>query len=216
MMKKELKKVNKGAKEQKKVKKEAKKAAAKATKSRFASEVVAHLDLEESSTQVPGTYLLKTWKVKNTGTVSWSADTIATFKKGAKEMVTPDSLNVMVGSVAPGEVTYIRAMFAVPEKVGKHKVVFRLQAPDAGKFGAPMKTFITVEGSPESEPEPVIEDVPEEPEPSAPMLEEQDEKFEHEEQLVLLQNMGFEAEQSKAVLISVGGNVEQAFEILLN
>jgi len=203
-------------KEQKKMKKELKKVvnkgAKKAAKTRFSSEVVAHLDLEESSTQAAGTYLLKTWKVKNTGTVSWSAETIATFKSGVKEMVTPDSLNVMVGSVAPGEVTYIRAMLTVPEKAGKHKVVYRLQAPDAGKFGSPMKTFITVEGAPE--PEPVIEEVSE-PEPSAPVMEE-DEKFEHEEQLVLLQNMGFGAEQSRVVLISVGGNVEQAFEILLN
>jgi len=209
---KELKQKKKEQKKMKKELKEVNKEAKKLARTRFASEVVAHLDLEESSTQVGGTYHLKTWKVKNTGTVTWSDETIATFKKGAKDMVTPDSLNVMVGSVAPGEVTYIRAMFSVPEEAGKYKVVYRLQAPDAGKFGAPMKTFITVE----AEPEPVVEEEPE-PEPvvapSAPALEE---KFEHEEQLVLLQNMGFEAEQCKAVLISVGGNVEQAFEILLN
>jgi len=194
-LKKELKKVNKEAK--------------KIAKTRFASEVVAHLDLEEESTQVPGTYLLKTWKVKNTGTVTWSPDTIATFKKGAKQMVTPDSLNVMVGAVAPGEVTYIRAMFAVPEETGKYKVVFRLQAPDAGKFGEPMKTFVTVEAVAEPEPEPVVEP---EPEPSAPAMEQ---KFEFEEQLAMLCNMGFDAEQSKAVLLATGGNVEAAFELLL-
>merc|ERR1740123_2373852 len=158
-LKKELKKVNKEAK--------------KVAKARFASEVVAHLDLEEESTQAPGTYLLKTWKVKNTGTVTWSEDTFATFKKGAKKMVTPDSMNVMVGAVAPGEVTYIRAMFAVPEKAGKYKVVYRLQAPEAGKFGVPMKTFVIVEGSKEEEievpePQPVAEPEPE-PVPSAPV-----------------------------------------------
>merc|ERR1719412_1915766 len=180
-LKKELKKVNKEAK--------------KIAKTRFASEVVAHLDLEEESTQVPGTYLLKTWKVKNTGTVTWSPDTIATFKKGAKQMVTPDSLNVMVGAVAPGEVTYIRAMFAVPE--------------ETGKFGEPMKTFVTVEAVAEPEPEPVVEP---EPEPSAPAMEQ---KFEFEEQLAMLCNMGFDAEQSKAVLLATGGNVEAAFELLL-
>merc|ERR1719499_480717 len=136
---KELKKVNKEVKKERKEKK------------RFASEVVAHLDLEETSVQRPGTFLLKTWKVKNTGTVAWGEDTLATFKKGNKNMVTPDSFNVMVGSVQPGEVTYIRAMFAVPEEAATHKVVYRLQAPEAGKFGEPMKTFITVE--------PVVEEV---------------------------------------------------------
>jgi len=191
-------------KELKKVKKEAKKVA----KTRFASEVVAHLDLEETSTQVAGTFVLKTWKVMNTGTVAWSEDTIATFKKGAKDVVTPDSMNVMVGSVAPGEITYIRAMFSVPQSAGKYKVVYRLQAPEAGKFGAPMKNFIIVESSEEPKPEPVAE-----PEPSAPVVEE--ESFEHQQQLITLQNMGFEVEQCKSVLIVTEGNVEAAFELLL-
>merc|ERR1712027_28577 len=174
-------------KELKKAKKEAKKEK-KASKARFASEVAAHLDLEECSTQVAGTYVLKTWKVKNTGTVAWGEDTIATFKKGAKKMVTPDSMNVMVGAVAPGDVTYIRAMFAIPEKAGKYKVVYRLHAPEAGKFGAPMKTFVVVEGAAEE----VVEEAPvAEPEPAAvaPV-------FEYQAQLDSLTSMGFDEEQA--------------------
>merc|ERR1712117_212777 len=200
-------------KELKKAKKEAKKEK-KAAKARFASEVVAHLDLEECSTQVAGTYVLKTWKVKNTGTVAWSEDTIATFKKGAKQMVTSDSMNVMVGTVAPGEVTYIRAMFAIPEKAGKYKVVYRLQSPEAGKFGAPMKTFVVVEGAaeevveeaPVAEPEPVVEP---EPEAVAPV-------FEYQAQLDSLTSMGFDEEQAKAALVVSAGNVETAVQILLS
>lgn len=207
---KELKEKKKAAKmkqkELKKAKKEAKKVAT-APKPRFASEVVGHLDLEECSTQVAGTYVLKTWKVENTGTVSWSADTMATFKKGCKKMVTADSMNVNVGAVAPGDVTYIRAMFAVPEKAGKYKVIYRLQAPDAGKFGAPMKTFVIVEGAEKMvEPEPVVE-----PEPSAPV----EEAFEFQNQLTTLTSMGFDEEQAKSVLIAVSGNVEAALQILL-
>lgn len=191
-------------KELKKVKKEAKKVA----KTRYASKVVAHLDLEETSTQVPGTFVLKTWKVKNTGTVAWSEDTIATFKKGAKDVVTPDSMNVTVGSVAPGEVTYIRAMFSVPQNAGKYKVVYRLQAPEAGKFGAAMKTVIIVESSEEPKPEPIAE-----PEPSAPVEEG---SFQYQEELATLVNMGFEQEQCKSVLIVTKGNVEAAFEHLVS
>jgi hypothetical protein len=214
--KKEQKKI---AKELKKVHKEVKKEkkeARKEQKKRFASEVVTHLDIEENSTQVGGTYVLKTWKVKNTGTVAWGEDTLCTFKKGNKNMVTPDSFNVMVGSVQPGEVTYIRAMFAVPEKAGTYKVVYRLQAPEAGKFGAPMKTFITVEPvveeaeEPESvpEPEPVMEEV----EPSAPV----EEAFQFAEQLKIVQNMGFDVEQGKTALVATEGDVNGAIAILLN
>merc|ERR1719203_635680 len=61
----------KAKKELKKAKKQQKKVA----KQRFASEVVAHLDAEEVQTAQPGTMLLKTWKVKNTGTVAWSEET---------------------------------------------------------------------------------------------------------------------------------------------
>jgi len=202
---KELKEKKKEKKQKIKELKKMKKQAKKVAKTRYASEVVAHLDLEETSTQVSGTFVLKTWKVKNTGTVAWSEDTIATFKKGARDVVTPDSMNVMVGSVAPGEVTYIRAMFSVPQSAGKYKVVYRLQAPEAGKFGAAMKTFIIVESSEEPEPE---------PEPSAPVEEE--ESFQYQEELATLMNMGFEQEQCKSVLIVTNGKVEAAFELLLN
>merc|ERR1712109_301763 len=204
--KKEQKKIEK---ELKKVKKEVK----KEKKRRFGSEVVDHLDLDENSTQVAGTYVLKTWKVKNTGTSAWSEETIATFKKGNEKMVTPDSFNVLVGAVQPGDVTYIRAMFAIPEDAGTHKVVYRLQAPEAGKFGAPMKTFITVEPVAEEAEEPVPEPaIEEEPVPSAPV----EEVFQFAEELKSLQNMCFGIEQSKAALVATEGDITGAIAILLN
>lgn len=214
-LKEKKKEQKKKEKELKKVKKEAK----KEKKKRFASEVLAHLDLDETSTQVAGTYVLKTWKVQNTGTIAWGEDTIATFKKGHKNMVTPDSFNVMVGTVQPGEVTYIRAMFNIPQEAGTYKVVFRLQAPEAGKFGAPMKTFVSVEPAEEAEesfiePEPVSEPEPviEEPEPSAP----EEAVFQFAEELKCLQSMGFDIEQGKTALIATEGDLNGAIAILLN
>merc|ERR1719461_1109489 len=176
-LKKEAKKCRQELKEKKKEQKQKQKElkqvkkSVKKSKKKFAAEVVGHLDLAEESTQVPGIYCLKTWKVKNTGTFSWGEDTIATFKKGYREMVSADSLNVIVGSVAPGEVTYIRAMFAIPEQAGKYNVTFRLQSPEAGKFGAPLKTTIFVEGTEESEEESIPY-----AEPSAPAVEEKQEE----------------------------------------
>merc|ERR1712173_214366 len=215
----ELKEKKKKKKQKKKELKHAKKEAKKVAKNRFASEVISHLDLDEVSTQQPGSYALKTWKVKNTGTVSWSEDTIATFKRGYKDMVSADSMNVVVGSVAPGEVTYIRAMFAIPSEAGEYNVVFRLQAPDAGKFGAPMKTKVFVEKDVE-----VSEDESEEPEPSAPVQEfkeepvpePEEEPFIHQPGLESIVLMGFSPEQAKNVLIATEGNVEAALNLLLN
>jgi len=208
--------------EQKQKKKELKqvKKAAKQAKKKYASTVVGHLDLEAESTQAPGTYVLKTWKVKNVGTLAWGEDTIATFKKGHREMVSADSQNVIVGSVAPGEVTYIRAMFAVPEEAGKYNVVFRLQSPEAGKFGAPMKTTVFVEATEVSE-----EEQPQVPvyEPSAPLFveeaeeeEEEEEEFEYQEQAEQLVSMGFGLDHIKPVLVATQGDTEQALNLLLN
>jgi len=218
--KKEQKQKQKELKQVKKSVKKEKKAEKKAAKKKFAAEVVGHLDLDAESTQAPGIYCLKTWKVKNTGTFSWGEDTIATFKKGYREMVSADSLNVCVGSVAPGEVTYIRAMFAVPEQAGKYNVTFRLQSPEAGKFGAPLKTTIFVEGTEDSE-----EDSIPYAEPSAPVVEEKQEEevveeqepeFVYQSQAEVLQSMGFPLEQVKPVLVATGGNTEQALNLLLN
>jgi hypothetical protein len=215
----ELKEKKKEQKQKQKELKQVKKSVKKAAKKKFAAEVVAHLDLEAESTQAPGIYVLKTWKVKNTGSFSWGEDTIATFKKGYKEMVSADSHNVIVGSVAPGEVTYIRAMFAVPQEAGKYNVTFRLQSPEAGKFGAPLKTTIFVDGTEESE-----EDSIPYAEPSAPAVEEKQEEevveeepeFVYQSQAEVLRSMGFSLEQVKPVLVATEGNTEQALNLLLN
>jgi outer membrane biosynthesis protein TonB len=208
--------------EQKKKQKELKqvKKSVQQSKKKYAADVVGHLDLEAESTQAAGTYVLKTWKVKNVGSLPWGEDTIATFKKGHREMVSPDSLNVIVGSVAPGDVTYIRAMFAIPEEAGKYNVTFRLQSPEAGKFGAPLKTTVFVEPTETEESEeksqvPVYE-------PSAPAMveapeeEEEEEEFEYQHQAEQLVSMGFGLDHIKPVLVATQGNTEQALNLLLN
>merc|ERR1712060_129151 len=214
----ELKEKKKAQKQKQKELKQVKKSVKK-SKKKFSAEVVGHLDLEAESIQVAGTYALKTWKVKNTGAHSWSQDTIATFKKGHKEMISADSLNVNVGCVAPGDVTYIRAMFAIPEDAGKFNVTFRLQSPEAGKFGAPLKTTVIVEATeseeePEQQPEPCVPSY----EPSAPAIAEEpeEEEFEYQSQAEVLVSMGFALEQVKPVLVAAEGNTEQALNLLLN
>ena len=122
-------------------------------------------------------------------------------------------------------------MFSVPQNAGKYKVVYRLQAPEAGKFGAAMKTVVNrflvfvfvylqvyvlhfffceiiVESSEEPKPEIIAE-----PEPSAPVEEG---SFQYQEELATLVNMGFEQEQCKSVLIVTKGDVAAAFEHLVS
>jgi len=218
---KELKSKKQEQKNAKKELKEAKKQQKKVwlAKQRFASKVVAHLDAEEVQIAEPGTMLLKTWKVENTGTVAWSEETIASFVKGREAVVSPDCRLVQVGAVAPGEVVYIRIMLEAPTSAGKYKVIFRLNNPEAGRFGAPMKSFIVVE-EPKSE---IVEDekiaaeveeVYVEPEVEEP-VEPQPEPFRFQVALDQIVSMGFPENDTKSILVAVEGNVERTLEILM-
>merc|ERR1719336_1830144 len=84
-LKKEMKAIRKEQKKLKKMEKKAEKQAkkeAKKMRKQLDCEVTGHLDMDETSEQIAGAMVLKTWKVKNTGTVAWPEDTIAVFHTG--------------------------------------------------------------------------------------------------------------------------------------
>merc|ERR1712037_36201 len=140
---KEMKKVEKKAKERKSLD----------------AEVVGHLDTEEQSQQKPNSLVLKTWKVKNTGTLAWSDDTVAAFHSGNKSLVVSGYEVVHVGALEPNDVAYIRVMFNAPLVEGPYSVTYRLSGP-MGKFGGRLNTEIEVieesVNKPESIPEPAV------------------------------------------------------------
>lgn len=206
----------------------------------YDGKVMDHLDLAEESVQVAGTTVLKTWKVKNTGTETWSEDTIVSFVKGSANLVVDSYAVVAVGSLAPGDVAYIRAMFQVPTAPGKYFLTYRLFAPEQGKFGQKLRTVIVVE---EPQVEEVEEEVVSQPKPVAVNEdndeEEQDsiesavevveetnepeeaevEPFQYQAELDQLQAIGFSAylpeDELKAILVVAEGNVELAVDMVL-
>merc|ERR1719361_972158 len=131
-------------KEMKKVKKQQKKSMKK-----LDGEVTGHLDTEEKSTQKPGATVLKTWKVKNIGSTTWSEDTIAIFHSGNQSLVVPGYEVIQVGSLEPNDVAYIRCMLSVPDVEGTYNVTYRLSGPK-GKFGGRLTTEIEVVAKPEA------------------------------------------------------------------
>merc|ERR1712156_1133359 len=113
------------------------KAMKKASKpAKLCAKVVGHLDMDEISEQVAGSCCIKTWKVKNTGATAWPEDTFITFTKGHVKLVADGYHAVPVTeTVKPGEVTYIHAMFNVPNvEEGRFSVVYRLCDPNGKKF----------------------------------------------------------------------------------
>jgi len=130
-------------KEMKACRKEMKKAQKKEKKKKLDGEVTGHLDVDEKSVQQPGTNVLKTWKVKNTGTEVWCEDTIAVFNSGNHSLVVPGYDVIQVGALEPNDVAYIRCMLTVPEVEGTYNVTYRLSGPK-GKFGGRLTTEIEV------------------------------------------------------------------------
>merc|ERR1719479_520081 len=115
----------------------------KEKKKKLDGEVTGHLDVDEKSVQQPGTNVLKTWKVKNTGKVAWCEDTIAVFNSGNHSLVVPGYEVISVGALEPNDVAYIRCMLTVPEFEGTYNVTYRLSGPK-GKFGGRLTTEIEV------------------------------------------------------------------------
>lgn len=128
-------------KEVKACKKEMKKA--KKSLKKFDAEVVGHLDTDEKSVQKPGSSVVKTWKVKNTGTEAWGENTMAVFLCGNKSLVVPGFEFLQVEPTLPGHVAYIHCMLQAPDVQGTYSLCYRL-ANMSGKFGSKMMTEFEV------------------------------------------------------------------------
>lgn len=224
-------------KEMKKVKKQQKKSMKK-----LDGEVTGHLDTEEKSTQKPGATVLKTWKVKNIGSTTWSDDTIAIFHSGNQRLVVPGYEVIQVGSLEPNDVAYIRCMLSVPDVEGTYSLTYRLSGPK-GKFGGRLTTEIEVVAEKETSMEepkvtftsepgkniPAVIDVADEdkeppkaveviePKPSAPVQPEPVQQFQFQKQKDQLKMMGFEMDDEtlESVLVACKGDIGQAIQLLM-
>jgi len=208
----------------------------------YSAEVVDHLDLAEESVQNAGEMVLKTWKVMNNGTDTWGEDTIASFVKGSANLVVDSFAVASVGSLAPGDVAYIRVMFQVPTTPGRYFVTYRLFTPEQGKFGEKLRTTIIVEEEQEivrtveeevvNQPKPAavapeyVEQEEEEEEESiesaVEVVEEEvqeEEPFQFQAALDQLWAIGFGSylpeDELKAILVVVEGDVQSAVDMVL-
>merc|ERR1712025_92541 len=112
-----------------------------------------------------------------------------------------------VGSLAPGDVAYIRVMFQVPTTPGKYFVTYRLFTPAQGKFGEKLRTTIIVK-----EQEEEVEEEEEE-------VQGEEEPFQFQAALDQLWAIGFGSylpeDELKAILVVVEGNVQSAVDMVL-
>lgn len=239
-LKKEMKAIRKEKKKLMKAEKQAAKQArkeAKKMRKQLDCEVTGHLDMDETSEQVAGATVLKTWKVKNTGDVAWPEDTIAVFHKGNQSVICPGYEVIQVGTVEPNHVAYIRCMMSVPEREGSYSVTYRLSGPAVGKFGSGLSTEFEVKEKPAEtiqEPIEVEDNIPQaidiaekqvekeervmkQPSAPAPAPQEPAPPSPFQQQKQQLKMMGFDMDDEtlESVLVACKGDMGQAISLLM-
>jgi hypothetical protein len=93
----------------------------------------------------PGKSFVKTWRIRNTGTCAWEADTKLVFSSG-DQMNGPSS--VAVGPVAPNSGAQVSVNLVAPSTPGTYKGNWQLQAPDGTGYGSVIYAEIVVPAAP--------------------------------------------------------------------
>jgi len=88
----------------------------------------------------PGQTIVKSWEVKNAGTVAWPVGTILRQCRGTVGLEkTPQ-----VTPAEPGQVVDISALVRAPLVAGEHRLAFRLSDVTGRKFGPKLRCDVTV------------------------------------------------------------------------
>jgi hypothetical protein len=81
----------------------------------------------------PGETFVKTWRLKNTGTCVWPADTLVVFLSGS-QMSAPSSQSIGA-AVAVDEERDVSVTMKAPTEAGTYTGYWMLKIPNAGRFG---------------------------------------------------------------------------------
>lgn len=86
---------------------------------------VEDLTIPDGTGAAPGVAFVKSWRLKNTGTTTWTTAYALVFIDGER-MGSPDSISIPK-EVRPGETVDISVKLTAPTKAGSYKTFFRLR-----------------------------------------------------------------------------------------
>lgn len=90
-----------------------------------AASFVADVTVPDGTGAAPGSQFEKIWRIKNTGTTTWTVSYSLVWVDGEK-MGAPDSI-AMPNEVRPGETVELKVKLTAPEKSGSYQTFFRLR-----------------------------------------------------------------------------------------
>jgi hypothetical protein len=97
------------------------------------AEFVADVTVPDGTNFTPGEAFVKTWRLKNTGTTTWTRDYLLVFVRG-EQMGGPPTV-AMPESVAPGETIELSVDMTAPERLGSHTGFWQFRTPAGQPFG---------------------------------------------------------------------------------
>ncbi|KAL0984183.1 hypothetical protein UPYG_G00138230 [Umbra pygmaea] len=97
----------------------------------------------------PGTKFIKYWKMRNSGTISWTSETKLKFMWGNLSLASEEKREVAVPLLQPGQVGVVSVAFIAPMMEGTYTSHWRL-AHCGGQFGPRVWCSIVVTPSPQA------------------------------------------------------------------
>jgi hypothetical protein len=106
------------------------------------ADIIAHLTLPNGTTVSPDQALLKTWRIRNSGSTIWGDGYQLAFVSG-NQMGAPSSVN-LPHSVAPNQTVDISVNITSPSTDGTHQGNWRMRNPSGTYFGDTVPVNIKV------------------------------------------------------------------------
>lgn len=100
-----------------------------------------HITYPDGSEVRAGTQFTKTWAIRNTGSIAWSAGYTLT-RVGGTEM--GDTQQIEVTGIAPQQIAYVTIEMTAPETTGRYISRWRMRNPRGEYFGSTFFTSVVV------------------------------------------------------------------------
>jgi hypothetical protein len=95
---------------------------------------VADVTVPDGQAVAAGSTFTKTWRLRNTGTCTWTSGYAVTWASGER-MEAPNTVSLTAVDVAPNGTVEVSVNLRAPAAAGTYQANFRLRAPDGTVFG---------------------------------------------------------------------------------
>jgi hypothetical protein len=96
--------------------------------------LIADVTYPDDTEVAPGTEFVKTWRLQNAGSCTWTSAYTVVFSGGDAMSASP-SVSLTTGTVAPGENVDVSITMKAPEAAGKYRGNWKLRNASGADFG---------------------------------------------------------------------------------